>query len=285
MSEHERLHSEHSAYHLSYEQADGIVAEFLSQHEEQLQGIQYLEVATNHPLADAGRAIEGKVFEKFFNNTPEDMIEEYGPYESRSNFFVAIDPEKQKAVGVMRTLHVDEPSQSLKIFDDLKKDEPEIARLVSDDRLRTIHGIESLENCWELGTIAIAPGYRNGDRKWYQKGIVSAQLIRTMYLSARSQGVEHMIAAMDTEPYHKMVKRYLGLPYIPLCDTEPFEYLGSPSTQLIYGHVPEFYDAMRRKMRTAQGALAHGALRLLVLGKGDVSIHLPPEHTPAEYQG
>ena len=94
-----------------------------------------------------------------------------------------------------------------------------------------------------------------------------------------------MIAAMDTQPYEKLVKRYLGLPYVPLAGTEPFEYLGSESTQLIYGHVPDFYAEMAAKRRTLDGIKAYFALDTLVAGARDRHIHLPSDHTPRVYRG
>lgn len=252
-------------------------------------GIKYFEATSDEPMANVGRSIERVVFEKWFGNTAEDMTREYGPYEHQSTFFVAVDTEKAAPVGVMRTIRAHEPGQSLKLLDDVRSSEQEdmqrAASFVTDEAMREKHGIETLENVWELGTIAILPQYRNSQRSFLQKGVISAQLIRAMYLSARAQGVEHMIAAMDVNPYEKMVKKHLGLPYVPLCDSEPFSYLGSDQTLLIYGHVPEFYSYMRRKMSTANGMLAHSALRLLVQGKDDQAIYLPPEHTPRVYRG
>lgn len=249
-------------------------------------GIHYFEAEPTEDMANVGRTVEHRVFWEKFKNDADEMKKEYGPYEDQSLFFIAADADDYKPVSVMRVIRAEHPGQSLKLLDDIRssndKDTAKAARMVTNESLERLHGISTLSNCWELGTMATMPGYRNSEQGRLKKGTISAQTIRALYLSARAQGIEHMVAAMDVRPYEKLVKRYLGLPYVPLCNTEPFSYLGSEQTQLIYGHVPDFYPDMRRKMWTANGMLAHSALRLLVLGKGDQRIYLPPEHTPPE---
>lgn len=253
--------------------------------------ISYFEVGSDHPLANVGRTIECRVFKERFGNTPNEMLREYSPYDSSSRFFIAVDGQSSQPVGVMRA--IENGPNGLKILHDFSREHSAYEALpqyggkpivIDEEMLAQAHGISSLDDCWELGTIAIMPGYRNSQQSFYKQGVISAQLIRSLYLSARSRGIKHMIAAMDTRPYEKMVKGFLGLPYEPLANTPPFEYLGSDSTQLIYGHVPEFYGEMSKKMWTIRGLMAHAALKRLVLGSDDRSIQLA-DPAPRIYRG
>ena len=55
------------------------------------------------PLANIGRCLEQRVFDdEAGDHSVEFMDAEYGPYEDRSLFFLAIDPQQRSVVGAAR---------------------------------------------------------------------------------------------------------------------------------------------------------------------------------------
>lgn len=133
----------------------------------------------------------------------------------------------------------------------------------------SFHDIKSLDDCWDLGTAAVPEEYRKDTNE------VSTMLYRTVYKSARNQGVEHFVSAIDSRPLKKITD-FTGIPFVPLAGMKPFSYLGSESTQPIYGYVPDFFRRMLGRLFTKNGALATiaGISFPLVFGTQDRKIHL-----------
>ena len=60
---------------------------------------------------------------------------------------------------------------------------------------------------------------------------VSLLLYRALYCTRCGQ-VEHVVTAMDRHAHGVLLA--LGVPFVPVCDSEPIDYMGSPCTAL-YG--------------------------------------------------
>jgi hypothetical protein len=218
------------------------------------------QLGWDDPASDVARHVERVVFEKHFkNNDAEKMREEYGPYEHASLFFLTIDQTTKEPVGAIRIIK--DSDAGLKVFNDAEAEEQLVPFTQAAAML--FHDIESLDDTWEVGTVAVMPTYRKTD--------AAVQLYRAMFTAAVRNEVEHFVAAIDTRPLKKMTD-YLGIPFVPLLETKPFEYLGSATTQLVYGHVPDFYPQMSRRRHTIKGWIARKALDQLVFGKNDDAI-------------
>jgi len=213
------------------------------------------------PASNIGRQVEGAVFDQTFQNDPEEMVREYGPYEEQSIFFTSIDRENEKPTsGELRV--IENGPAGFKTINDLAA----AKGLSPEDYKRSLaerHGITDWDKCWDVGTVAVPPEYRSAE------GGISIQLYRALYVAAMERGIEHFISVVDTKPLAKLTD-YLGIPFVPLGDSGPMEYLGSKGSQPVYGHVPDFYNKMNRaRFFTVRGFLARKALKLLVAGSGD----------------
>lgn len=219
------------------------------------------------PYANVARSVEREVFEKYFGNDAEVMTREYGPYEDQSIFFLSIDQDSKAPAGVLRV--IENGPSGLKTLNDLEdaaaSDAASMPQITAEEAQR-YHGIESFDDCWDVGTVAVRKGYRSDT-------LTSVQLYRALYVSALNEDIEHFISIIAEKPYEKMTK-YLGIPFVPLAGSEPFAYLGSEANQAAYGDVTEFYTKMSRKRWTVRGALARRALNPLVKGTQDHALQL-----------
>lgn len=212
----------------------------------------------DEPFSDIGRGVERLVFEEAFGNDAIEMQGEYSPYEMQSIFFISFDTVARAPSGALRVIH--NGPAGLKTLNDLEK---QIG--LTEEDVKQSHNINGLDDVWDIGTVAVPREYRSGE------GAVSVQLYRGMYLSALHDNVNHLVSVVDEKPLRKLTG-YLGIPFKPLASTQPFEYLGSDSSQAVYGYVPEFYKKMSQKMLTLRGLLARKALKRLVKGTEDSSL-------------
>ena len=212
-------------------------------------------------FADLGREVELEVFGAVFGDTPAKLEAEYGPYDRASRFFVVMDQRRRRAAGVLRVIQ--NSAAGLKTLRDIAGPLglPEAA-------VRARHGIGDLDRCWDVGTLAVRPEYR---RSATRGRTVSLLLYRALYVHALRTGVEHFVTAMDRHAHRVLLT--LGVPFVPVCDSGPFDYMGSPCTAL-YGHVPEFrarVEAHYRRLRTRHPlawCLLSGPIRQLTRGNG-----------------
>lgn len=210
----------------------------------------------NDPYADIARQVECEVFDKAFNNDPQEMQEEYGPYESQSIFFLSIDREKIAPTGALRI--IEDGEAGLKTFNDMEKYDSEF---VADNAI-AYHHMNDMEKCWDIGTVAVPEEYRSAENG------ISLQLYRGMYVASKQKEIEHFISVIDKRPYDKMTK-FLGFPFKPLFGSKPLSYLGSSESVPVYGDAPQFEEAVQKKSRTLKGRLAGKALYATLLGAKD----------------
>lgn len=215
----------------------------------------------NDPLSDIGRNTERVVFEEAFKgNDAKKMTAEYGPYDAASTFFVTIDTERQLPTGMLRVIsHSD---QGFKSANDLEK----LGIVTSREDIFAYYGIEDKERVWDIGTVGVMPELRS------RAGVISVQLYRAMYLACLEAGIEHYISIVDTERLEKL-RDFYGIAFEDLMGTEPFPYLDSPSSQAVYGYVPELFKAMSETRDTPESGVRE-ALEPLAEGSKDETIVL-----------
>lgn len=222
------------------------------------------------PFANIARTIEREIFEQYFGNDADKMKEEYGPYESQSRFFLSVDTETKQPAGVLRV--IENGPSGLKTLVDLEAmaelDDPTLPS-ISQTEIKQYHQIESFDDCWDVGTVAVRKPYRTGNDI-----STSVQLYRALYVSAMENGIDHFVSIIDSRPLEKMVG-YLGIPFVPMIGSQPFSYLGSESSQAVYGHVTEFYEKMNRgRWTSAKRLMARKAFNQLVKGSQDKALQL-----------
>lgn len=185
------------------------------------------------PLSDIGRSIECEVFHDVFgdSNDADHLLVEYGKFEANSIFFLAIDKDEQKARGVLRVIvNANDQLEDFKTLSDL---DPHSREMVRD-----VYGIEDLSELWDIGTVAVQKQFRD------KTGPVSGLLYYGMHKEAMRQNVKHFVSAINVRVYEKM-RDFLGIPFEPLLDMPPKEYMGTMS-QFVYGNAEEFMDSVKR---------------------------------------
>ncbi len=217
------------------------------------------EVDGQDDLSNIGRHIERVQFEKAFGNTADDLAREYGPYEHASTFFISVDRENEAPAGVLRIIR--NSSVGLKTLNDVAG--PPL--FLSKDQVMEHHNIEALENCWDIGTVAALSKYPSHG--------VSIQLYRAMYLAAKRDNIEHFVSVIDTRVLSQLTGD-LGIPFQPMVDSKPFEYLGSECSQAVYGYVSELYEEADHRRLGLKVLFAQKILGRLFGGTEDHTIVL-----------
>ena len=192
------------------------------------------------PFANLGRSKEAEIFNDTFANDIDTMTKQYGPYEANSIFFVTIDPINKKVVGVLRA--IENSDIGLKTLNDIQKPPLEI----SPQQFMEFHSVDDLNNCWDIGTVAVDKDYR-GKTTGY---IASALLYRSLFLKANKEGIKHFIAIVDNGAYKGL--KMVGMPFVPILDREPFSYLGSEESTAVYGLVSSGPVEMQKLIDTLQ---------------------------------
>jgi hypothetical protein len=229
------------------------------------------------PYADIARTTECGVFDASFGNDPEKMEEEYGPYEKQSSFKLTIDRETKEPTGTLRVIR--NGPAGLKTLNDITKyfvnrgiidEEGEVDLL---EAIKKYHGIEDLEGCLDVGTVAVPPKYRID-----QGSLTSVKLYRAMYVDAMTSGTKHFVSMIDLKA-HRILTQHLGIPFEPLAGLSAIEYLGSDKTYPVYGEADEFLKSANRKKKETEARmggrasfeLLERAFGILVDGKDDDS--------------
>jgi hypothetical protein len=257
---------------LSPERQKELVKELIKERPPQKNGrYAYYEVACTSDAANIARTIEAAAFKEYFDEAPSEVREMYAPYERQSMFFLAVDLKTTTPVGALRAQR--NGAAGLLTLND-------VAAPITDkkgvggipiDVVKDYHGIENLDDCWDIGAVAVLPDYR-GDKR------TSVMLYRAMYKKAMEQRVEHIVSIIDKKPYEGSMLA-LGIPFKPLAGiAEPFRYYGSKLSHAAYGHIPDFFPIMDKYRRTGKGRVidfvVHGALSRLIKGSRDKEINL-----------
>jgi hypothetical protein len=192
-------------------------------------------------FSNIGRYVEAQAFDETFNEKVDDMEKSYGEYEGASTFFVVMDQKSQQPAGVLRIIRNSE--RGLKTLNDIAGEPLNIA---IEDFMK-FHNVESLDNTWDVGTVAILPEYRASVRKSIMSKNTQPNILlyRSLYKKAENEGIEHFVSVID-RPAHNNLNA-LGVPFVPINGSKPFKYVNSQSSTALYGHVPEFYDRMEAK--------------------------------------
>jgi hypothetical protein len=245
-----------SRYDLTFEEASKLTQQLLNERPPNGYDRHVCYRLSDDEYANIGRYVEREVFEARFGNDSKEMQMEYGPYEHSSRFLLTVDCENMNPTGVLRVIR--NSSAGLKTFNDLEA----IAPQFSLEDAKQFHKIDDLDECWDIGTVAVLPEHRSA------QGAISVQLYRGVYVSAMEEKVQHVVSIIDGALLSKLTD-YLGIPFVDLNDSQPLSYLGSESSQAVYGHVPDFYNEMKRRKWTIKGIVARKALAQLVEGSKD----------------
>jgi hypothetical protein len=185
-----------------------------------------LALAAHDPLADVARTVERIVFEESFGLDEATMLAEYTPYEEQSYFFLILDRETGLPAGAARAIE-----GGGKTLDDA----PDLIG-VSLSKIVDAHGMHDGGKIWEYATLAVLPRYR-ADRNGLT---VSSMLYRSFINAGVRWDVRHVVCMLDSAAFRNL--DMLGVRFVPLAGSAPFEYLGSAQNRALY---IEFDDIAR----------------------------------------
>jgi hypothetical protein len=178
----------------------------------------FIALAVRHDdlLADVARTVERKVFEESFGLDAAVMTAEYAAYEQDSLFFLVLDR------------HTLLPAGAARVIDGGGKTLDDAPGAIGVD-LSTIVATHDMFDgkIWDFATLAVLPEYRGG-----KSTMVSSLLYRAFLNAGRRAGVRHVVAMLDGRAHRGIAM--IGAPFEPMAGSEPFDYLGSPSTSALY---------------------------------------------------
>jgi hypothetical protein len=194
-------------------------------------------IADSSRYSDIARSVECSVFEEFFGNVPAVMTEAYGGYEAHSMFLLVVDRELQQPAGALRV--IEHSPSGLKTLNDIQGAPLRLPTA----KVMNYHHISDLSRCWDVGTLAVLKPYRGQATDH----LVSTMLYGLLYRELCRAGIEHLITVLDKHAYRQLTEM-LGVPFVPIAGSEPFDYLGSASSRASYVHVPDVKSAVDQFM-------------------------------------
>lgn len=210
-------------------------------------------VPHGHPLANSARGIESAVFREFFGNDPATMQAAYEPYEAASTWLLVVDSHLRRAAGTIRVIK--HSAAGLKTLVDVSR--PPLG--IPTFRVLEQHRLD-LAKTWDIGTLAVLPEYR-GDH------LVASELYGQLYALGRRNRIKHAVTVLDDHAYQQLVT-VLGVPWVPMCGSEPGPYLGSAKSHAVVAEVDKMAPASEKhvaslpvEMREVVGPLARRIFR------------------------
>jgi hypothetical protein len=210
------------------------------------------------PYSDLARSVECDVFHHFFGNTAEVMHDAYGAYEESSRFFLVVDRILERPAGTLRVIA--NSKRGLKSLNDIAQ----APLCITESAVLEYHGIPSLDDCWDIGTLAVLKEYR-GELQDHQVGTM---LYGVLHRAALREGVHHAVTVLDRHAYTQLTQM-LAIPFEPIVGSKPFDYLGSPKSRAAYlyfpkvasnveTHMSQLDDTTRRSLRPYVARVIYG---------------------------
>jgi hypothetical protein len=225
-----------------------------------------LLVADTAEEKKAARAVEARVFEESFGNTPEVMEHEYGPYADRSRFVVVIDDSDGSALGGVRII-VPDAAGELKTLTDVAGAPWQLS---VPDALRA--GGVAGRPIWDVATLAVDRAHRGGA----SRSEVTFALCHGLYHYARASGIEGWVTILDDRVLRLL--RVMGVPWTAMAGAGSQYYLGSPASTPCVCLVGTIVPNMRARRPDVAPAMVDGALRSIAVDPADL---LPSRGTTA----
>lgn len=238
-------------YDLSAEEIKQLSIEFFSTIENKPDGkFGCYKVPGVDKFANLARTVEGEVFSETFKHTPQEMAEEYGPYESSSYFYVVFDHQLTTPVGALR---VTAPSEAgLKTLNDL----PVTPLGITPEDFYKGYDVRP-DECADIATAAVVKEYRGRAFDFAP----SLLLYRALYTDTlRNPQFKQAVSIIKDRVYEQLLS--LGMPFKPIFDSEAFYYL-QPETQekreksyAVTAATSEFLPSLTSKARAYRRSLS-----------------------------
>jgi hypothetical protein len=190
-------------------------------------------ISDSSPYSDIARAVECEVFQEFFGNMPSLMVEEYAAYEMNSRFLLVVDRFLEQPAGALRL--IENSRSGFKTLNDIQGEPLSIPT----ESVLAYHEIDDLENCWDVGTLAVRKPYRGRATN----NLISTMLYGLLHTAVHEYGIDHLVTILDKHAYSQLTE-LLGVPFVPMAGSQPFSYLGSENSRAAYLYVPDVDSAV-----------------------------------------
>ena len=189
--------------------------------------------AAHEPESELARHVEREVFYEFFQNTPELLAAEYGPYEDSTLFVCALDHRRHLPAGVIRLVL---PSAAgLKSLDDV---ESVWGHRVGDVLERTGMSLET-DRIWDVATLAVDAEYRGRATD----GLVSLGLYQAVAQLALRCNVRWVVTILDLVVL-KLIQEATSHAFEGFSGLEPLRYLDSPASLPVYSDLDAYFPRL-----------------------------------------
>jgi hypothetical protein len=203
---------------------------------------------------EAAKACEADVFLETYGNTTEQFDLEYGPYEDSTGFMTVLEADG-RAVATAR--FIAPGPAGLKTLNDVSRPPWQV------DGVRSARsaGVD-IDRTWDIATIAVRRGEGRG-------GLCAAALYHGIITAAYANGIDFIVMIMDSHARRLLASLSMQTQALP--GTSTGEYLGSPSSTPLWGHIHRAMEQQRQE--------SPDAYRLIFQGIGLDGIALPTDWT------
>jgi len=206
----------------------------------------------------AAREVEAEVFLQAFGNTPEDMEQEYGPYDDRSRFVAVMDDADGSALGTARLILPDDTG-TLKTLVDVAG---EPWQLFVPDSLRAA-GLSG-RAVWDVGSLAVDRRYRTGAAG----SEVVLALCYGLYHFSLTSCAQGLVTILDDRVLRLL--RAMGVPWAPMAGATSRYYLGSPASTPCICLVRSLGEGVRATRPDLAPAMVDGIFRSIAVDPADL---------------
>lgn len=192
------------------------------------------------PESELARHVEREVFYEFFQNTPELLAEEYGPYEGSTLFLCAIDHRRRLPAGAIRVIL---PSAAgLKSLADI---ESVWGHRLDETLARTNLDLD-MDRVWDIATLAVDSEYRGRATD----GLVSLGMYQALSQLTQRCRVGWVVTILD-QVVLRLIQEATSHLFQGFNGIGPLRYLDSPASLPVFCDV----DAYFRRLETADPSM------------------------------
>jgi hypothetical protein len=189
--------------------------------------------AAHEPESELARHVEREVFYEFFQNTPELLAAEYGPYEDSTLFLCVLDHRRRLPAGVIR-LVLPSPA-GLKSLDDV---DAVWGHRLDEVLERTGMSFET-DRVWDVATLAVDAEYRGRATD----GLVSLALYQAVAQLALRCNARWVVTILDLVVL-SLVQEATSHAFERFSGVEPLRYLDSPASLPVYCDLDAYFPRL-----------------------------------------
>jgi hypothetical protein len=189
--------------------------------------------AAHEPESELARHVEREVFYEFFQNTPELLAAEYGPYEDTTLFLCVLDHRRRLPAGVIR-LVLPSPA-GLKSLDDVEA----VWGHRLDEVLEPTGMSFETDRVWDVATLAVDAEYRGRATD----GLVSLALYQAVAQLALRCNARWVVTILDLVVLN-LVQEATSHAFERFSGVEPLRYLDSPASLPVYCDLDAYFPRL-----------------------------------------